>query len=107
VEEERTQQALTAYENTVLFALEESENAMVAFQREQERRDFLAKSVVAARESVDLVMVLYKTGLTNFQNVLDMERSLARQEDLLAESEGLVSANLIRIYKSLGGGWTL
>jgi NodT family efflux transporter outer membrane factor (OMF) lipoprotein len=106
LEEERARQALTRYENTLLLALEESENAMVAFQREQERREALERSVVAAQESVKLVNVLYRTGLTDFQNVLDMERSLARQQDFLAESEGLVSADLIRIYKALGGGWT-
>jgi outer membrane protein TolC len=79
---------------------------LVAFQREQQRRDTLERSVVAAQESVELVNVLYRTGLTDFQNVHDIERSLARQQDFLAESEGPVSANLIRIYKSLGGGWT-
>jgi outer membrane protein TolC len=105
-EHEKTEAAVLAYKNTVLRALEESENSMTAFQREQERRDALERSVVAAKESVRLVNVLYKTGLTNFQNVLDMERSLAFQQDSLAESEGLISANLVRVYKSLGGGWT-
>jgi outer membrane protein TolC len=52
-----------------------------------------------------LVDTLYRTGLTDFQNVLDMERSLFEQEDQLAESEGFVSKNLIRIYRALGGGW--
>ena len=48
---------------------------------------------------------LYRTGLTDFQNVLDMQRSLFGQEDSLAESEGLVTQNLIRSYRALGGGW--
>ena len=48
---------------------------------------------------------LYRTGLTDFQNVLDMERSLFEQQDLFADSEGRVIQNLILIYKALGGGW--
>jgi NodT family efflux transporter outer membrane factor (OMF) lipoprotein len=106
VEEARTEQALHRYENTVLLALEDVENAMVAYTQESERRDALARSVTASQESVDLVVTLYKTGLTDFQNVLDMQRALFQQQDLFAQSEGDVVNNLIRIYKALGGGWT-
>ena len=73
---------------------------------EWERRDALSRSARAAQQSVNLVLTLYRTGLTDFQNVLDMERSLTQQQDALAQSEGAVSQNLIRIYRSLGGGWT-
>ncbi len=104
-EEARTQEALGIYEQTVLEAYEEVENALVAFVREQERRDYLQESVDAAREAVRLVNVLYRQGLTEFQNVLDTELLLFDQEDDLAESRGEVTRNLIRIYRSLGGGW--
>ena len=59
----------------------------------------------AAKKSVDLVRTLYKSGLTNFQNVLDMERSLVQQQDELADNEGLMSKALISLYTSLGGAW--
>jgi NodT family efflux transporter outer membrane factor (OMF) lipoprotein len=101
----RTVGALLGYENTVLGALEETENFLVAYAREAERRAILVRSVVAARTSVDLVVTLYRTGLTDFQNVLDMERSLFDQEDQLAQSEGLVTQNLIGVYRAMGGGW--
>jgi NodT family efflux transporter outer membrane factor (OMF) lipoprotein len=104
-EEAVTEQALARYEQSVLRALEEAEDAMVAYAQESERRDALGRSVAAAQKSVELVNTLYRTGLTDFQNVLDMERSLFEQQDALAESEGLVTRNLIRIYKALGGGW--
>jgi outer membrane protein TolC len=55
---------------------------------------------------VQLVDTLYRTGLTDFQNVLDTQRSLFEQEDDLAQSEGFVTQDLIRIYKALGGGWS-
>ncbi len=105
VEDARTHQALIQYENTVLEALEDVENAMVSYDREKERRVYLQRSVDAAQQSVNLVNVLYKSGLTDFQNVLDSERSLAEQMDAQATSEGQVVQNLIQIYRAMGGGW--
>ena len=93
------------YERTVLNALEEVENSMISYVEESKRSGFLEDSVEAARESVDLVKTLYITGLTDFQNVLDMERSLFEQQDDFASSKGSVMQNIIRIYRSLGGGW--
>lgn len=93
------------YEQTVLTALQEVEDGLVGFTEEVERRDALERTVVAAQRSVELVQTLYRTGLTDFQNVLDMERSLFEQQDLYADSEGRVVQNLILIYKALGGGW--
>ncbi len=104
-EDARTEQALSRYENTILQALEDVENSAVQFTEETQRRELLLQSVVAAQKSVELVSVLYKSGLTDFQNVLDMERSLAEQEDRYVESVGLVTQNLISIYRALGGGW--
>ena len=105
VEDARTEQALRNYEQSVLDALEEVETAMSDYQQEQLRTAALERSVVAAERSVELVLILYRTGLTDFQNVLDMQRSLFEQQDELAESEGRVTQNLIRIYAALGGGW--
>jgi NodT family efflux transporter outer membrane factor (OMF) lipoprotein len=106
VQEARTEQAMLDYEQTVLLALEDVENAMVAFEREKERLQDLLDSVEAAKESVKLVRELYDNGLTDFQNVLDMQRSLTAQQDLMASSEGAVANNLVRIYTALGGGWS-
>ncbi len=105
VADARTEQSLQSYERTLLAALEDVENAMTSFARERVRREALDRSVVAAKEAVRLVKILYFQGLTNFQNVLDMERSLFRQQDLAADSEGQVTLNLVRVYRSLGGGW--
>jgi len=101
-----TQEALTSYENTVLLALEEVEDAMTAYVQQQDRNKSLDLSVVASEKSVELVETLYKTGLTDFQNVLDMQRSLFNQQDELASSDGQIVQNLILIYKALGGGWS-
>ena len=106
VQEARAEQAMINYEQTVLLALEDVENAMVSFEREKERLQDLLDSVAAAKESVKLVGTLYENGLTDFQNVLDMQRSLTIQQDFMADSEGAVANNLVRIYTALGGGWS-
>jgi multidrug efflux system outer membrane protein len=104
-EEARTNQLLAGYEQTVLDALEESENAMVAYAKEVQRRERLSQAVDATQRSLDLVMTQYTAGLTDFQNVLDTQRTLLVREDELAVSEGLVAGNLVRLYRALGGGW--
>ncbi len=104
-EDARTEQTLNIYEQTVLNALEDVENAIVSYTQEDLRRGALERSVIAARKSTELVKTLYENGLTNFQNVQEMERFRFEQEDQFAESEGKVIQNLIRIYRSLGGGW--
>ena len=105
IEDARTEQALHRYEQTVLSALEEVENAMSDFVNERDRKEALSRSAIAAEKSVDLVLILYRTGLTDFQNVLDMQRSLFEQQDQLADSDGRIVKDLIRIYAALGGGW--
>ncbi|RLE35046.1 MAG: hypothetical protein DRJ61_04010 [Acidobacteria bacterium] len=104
-EEARTAQMLAAYEQTVLSALEESENTMVAYANEVRRRSHLTDSVEATQHSLELVLTQYRSGLTNFQNVLDTQRSLLSRQDELAASEGDAVSNLIRLYRALGGGW--
>ena len=103
-EEAVADEAYFDYRQTVLEALEDVENSMVAYVQECERRDKLYDSVAAAKESVNLVTTLYRTGLVDFQNVLDMERSLFEQQDEFESSQGTVTTNLINIYRALGGG---
>jgi NodT family efflux transporter outer membrane factor (OMF) lipoprotein len=105
VQESQAEQAMINYEQTILLALEEIENAMVAFAEEQQRVEALERSVTSAKKSAELVKILYENGLTDFQNVLDMQRSLTNQQDQLAASRGQVANNLVRIYSALGGGW--
>jgi NodT family efflux transporter outer membrane factor (OMF) lipoprotein len=106
-EEAATRAALHAYEQTVLLALEEVEDAMAAYANEQDRIQSLDTAATAAHKSVELVTELYKSGLTDFQNVLNMEQALLAQQDALAVSRGLVSSYLVEVYRSLGGGWDL
>ena len=100
------EQALIRYEAAVLTALEDVENALVAYAKEQSRRQSLTEATEAARRAVDLAQKQYSSGLIEFSNVLIAQRSMLSLEDQLAVSEGGVTSNLIALYKSLGGGWT-
>ncbi len=104
-EEALTRQLAAQYESTVLKAVEEVENALIGIAQERLRAKALRKSVKAAKDSVRLVETLYRNGLTDFQNVLDTQRSLSQQQDNLAVSEGLILKQTVALYKALGGGW--
>jgi len=105
LEEARTREALLFYEKTILLALEEVENGLVAFEGERLRLDRLRAAVAASQRTVDLVRTQYTAGLTDFQSLLDAQRSLFRQQDASAQSEGQVVQNLITLNRALGGGW--
>ena len=104
-EEALAREALANYEQTVLKAYQESEDALSAYANELNRLESLRAAVVAAEQSVKLVDTLYRTGLTDFQNVLDMQRALFQQQDEMASSEGLATQYLVAVYKAFGGGW--
>jgi len=98
-------QAGITYQKTVLTALQDVENALIALGKEWEHRKFLADSVVANRKAVDLSTKLYGEGLTEFLTVLDAERSLYVAENALIQSTSSTATDLIALYKALGGGW--
>lgn len=105
--EEAAADALQAqYEKVFLRALEEVENSLVGYGEQKRRVEFLGASVAAAQRSVELVLRAYRSGLTDFQNVLILERSLLVEQDELVNTRGRVLTNLIRLYRSLGGGWS-
>jgi NodT family efflux transporter outer membrane factor (OMF) lipoprotein len=106
-EEAATRAALHLYEQALLLALEEVEDTMSAYANEKDRIQSLEVAASSAQKSVDLVTELYKSGLTDFQNVLNMERALLEQQDELATSHGLVGSYLVGVYKALGGGWKM
>ena len=105
VEQVATEAALVNYERSVLLGLFEVEDAANDYLREIERKTKVAESVAALEESVKLVEEQYRNGLTDFQNVLDMQRALFLAQDTLADSRGLTILNLVRIIRATGGGW--
>lgn len=89
----------------VLVAQEEVENALVAIVRDRDQVNLLTQAVSAARDSVELSRQLYTSGQSNFQNVLDAQRSLFALEDELAQARLNTLLDLVDLYRALGGGW--
>ena len=107
VEEARNSIAAITYEQTILNAFEETETALVRFNKQQATRARLRNAVNASSQSVALSKSLYDNGLTNFINVLDSERELTSREDALIQAETRVLTDLVALYKALGGGWEI
>lgn len=105
VQNARQEQALVQYERTVLQALEEVENALVAYGKEQLRRESLFRATTVAQRANVLAQDQYQAGLVNFTTVLDAQRSLLSLRDELVSSDGAAFTQLVRLYKALGGGW--
>lgn len=104
-EQARYQRLLWAYQQAVLRADEEAENAIVRYLKGQERVARLEQSVRFARQSVDEAVVAYEKGVLDFQRLSDLELQLLAKQDSLATAQGQSSQNLVAVYRALGGGW--
>jgi multidrug efflux system outer membrane protein len=99
--------ALAAYQQSVLRALEETENALVTHAR---TRDSLKDADEAARASGIAARIArdrYEAGMVDFLEVLDAERTQLAAEDQLAQARTQAATSLIAVYKALGGGWEM
>ena len=105
VQDARFQQLLSNYENVVLNASAEVENAISGFLHSRAEAKFREQSASAAKRSADLSMLQYSEGVSLYQSVLDATRSLASQQDAYAVTRGNIATNAIALYKALGGGW--
>jgi NodT family efflux transporter outer membrane factor (OMF) lipoprotein len=97
-QEARTEQAQVRWERSVLVALEEAENAMTAFVRQQTRRSSLLEASSQANRAVELSRAQYREGLSDFQSVISSERDLAVLQDDLASSDASIATNFIVLY---------
>ncbi len=105
LQDARFQELLITYQNTVLTAQQNVEDAIVAFLRSQERAEFLARSTEAAKGSLSLAVDQYKGGVADFTTVLVAEQSLLGEQDNFVSTLGSIASNLVAIYRALGGGW--
>ncbi len=99
------EQALYAYQAAVLTALEDVENALVAFARSKERQAALDAAATAARQAAQLASQQYASGIIDFQTVLDTQRSVLALQDALAAAQADGATAVVQLYKALGGGW--
>jgi len=98
-------ESFITYQQTVLAAFQDVENALIAFAKEQQHHKLLNDAVIANHKAVDLSLQLYIAGLTDFLNVEITQRTLYSSEDALVQSETSIVTDLIALYKALGGGW--
>ena len=104
-EDSRFQQTIVNYQNTVLKAAREVEDAASRFASSQEQIDFLKDGVDASQRAVELSLIQYREGTAEYTRVLDSQRFLLLQQDQLTRARGEVAESLVAIYKALGGGW--
>jgi NodT family efflux transporter outer membrane factor (OMF) lipoprotein len=107
VQDARLQQLLVNYQNTVLSAGQEVEDAMDGFLSAQETVGYLETGATAAKRAVDLALIQYGDGATDYTTVLDTQRQLVSSQDNLTQSRGSIAQNLVQMYRALGGGWSI
>lgn len=105
--EAREQQALFGYQNTLLQAFRETEDALVENTKTQEQVQALTQQVVALREYLKLAWLRYDNGLTSYLEVLDAQRNLLNVEISLVSTRSNALQAMINIYKAFGGGWAV
>ncbi|HHA18860.1 MAG: transporter [Gammaproteobacteria bacterium] len=107
VQDARYQQTIIRYQNSVLLAAREVEDAMVGFLKAQQQATELAVSVGSSNRSVDLSLIQYRDGVTDYTRVLNSQDFLVKQQDSYTAVRGEIALNLISMYKALGGGWEI
>ncbi len=105
IEEERTKQALFIYENTILTAFKEVEDALVEIETYREQVAAVTRQRDAAKNANDLAKERYDQGVTSYLEYLDAERTLFSAELELSELRQLYLRAYVKLYKALGGGW--
>lgn len=105
VRKHQLDEAVTMYRSAVLTALEETENSLVAYGRERQRREKLLTAMQSSQQATQLATELYTRGLSDFLGVLEAQRDQLSAEDMLAQSDTAVLTDLVALYKALGGGW--
>ena len=101
----QAKQAAVVYARTVLTALNQVENALAAYGADQQQRVALESAVRASRNALTLARQRYTSGIANFIDVLEAERSEEQSELAQASATTAVSVDLVGLYQALGGGW--
>lgn len=99
------QELIANYQNTVLTANQEVEDALVAFLRTQQIYHTLDKSVKATQAALKLLVLSFEEGEIDFSAVFLLQGELVGAQNRLAQAQGDIVNSLIGLYKALGGGW--
>ena len=103
--EARADAAQANYQQAVLLAIEDIDNAVTGFNQQRVRVDHLIEQGTQSKRAADLARVRYREGETSFLELLDAERTQLAAEDDLAQAEAAIDTRAVALYKALGGGW--
>ena len=105
VQDAKLDEAVFQYQQSVLTAGREAEDALVGFLQAQQQAAQLENAVRDAQRSVELVTLQFEGGVTDFNRVFNTQTTLVNLQDQLAVTRGNIALNLIQLYKAIGGGW--
>lgn len=105
IQDARLQQLVTKYQNTVLSAAREVEDAMSNIVLTRKQADYIRQTIISSRKSMELAMLQYEEGFVDYQRVLDSTRSLTQKQDQYATLQGAMVTSVVSLYKAMGGGW--
>ena len=107
VKDAQLQQLLENYQSTVLNAVKEVEDGMVAMLHSREQEQILVETEAFAQRSLAIANVGYREGFSDFQRVLDAQNALLRVQQQLVAARSTTVSSAVGIYKALGGGWEI
>lgn len=107
LQDARLRELVARYQNSVLEANQEVEDALVAFLKSQQEAELLRKNVSDLENSLELLLVQFEEGAIDFSPVFVLQGSLRTAQDQFAAARGRVLVNLIDVYRALGGGWQI
>ncbi|MBX7075154.1 MAG: TolC family protein [Pirellulales bacterium] len=107
LQDARLQELIATYQQQVLVAAREAEDGLARFLQSQEVVRYQTESVVANQRAVEISLVQYKGGLTDFNRVALLQQNLVTQQIVQTRARGEVALGLIEVYRALGGGWEL
>lgn len=99
------EQGINDYNNTLLTALQEVDDALYSYAKAQEQLSADRQAYEQARETLNLALTLYKQGLSDYQNVLDSQKDVLNYQNTMVSAQSTTLLCLIQLYKALGGGW--
>lgn len=105
LQDARLQQTITSYQNAVLQAAREIDDAAISVVKTAEAKNVLTEAVTAASRSLDIAKIRYREGYADFQRVLDAQRTLFSQAERELINRGAHISAIVSLYKAMGGGW--
>ncbi len=107
IQDARLEQLITIYQDVVLNAAREVEDSMSGIVYARKEAEYVGQGVESSKRSMELSLLQYEEGFSDYQRVLDSTRALTQKQDQYAQLQGKIATSFISLYKALGGGWQI